>query len=462
MKLKVFLLFIIAAFFITGCTPGVALEDLLQPPKLSDEQLELYTALMNSKSGGLTLKYPKSGEYRSAFVVEDFDDEPTEEAIVFYEAAGIGTEKTLWLGFLDRSESGDWESVYDLSIKGTDIERISFVTLGDDSGRNILINYSLNQTEKAFLLVRYNESVPYKLLEGSFSYMCVGEFFGMEENELLVIKNDYTLETSTVTFYKWNEGRIVSTGSCSLDPSAGEYLSITEGKLSDTVNALFINHRKYGNKDYYGTDVIYHYMGKPVNLVLQNSDNMEKVQRRSNTLSELANPRDINGDGYIEVCSSNSEFPGYNTLASADKLRPVIWRTLRYATFEELYYSYFSERNDFVFILPNRWKSNVTAVLSLDGRKVTFYEATQSVIDVEKELLTIATVNSGEEPPSGKGWELYERQSDKGLDYYIRTPKPDDPMTLTADEFAYGFKILSDIDNNALKTYTGIEGGVMR
>ena len=64
--------------FLSGCnvwTGGV--DTLLSPPKLSKQQQEIYQALTNSIDTKISLKYPKSGDYLSAFIVANFDDEPT-------------------------------------------------------------------------------------------------------------------------------------------------------------------------------------------------------------------------------------------------------------------------------------------------------------------------------------------------------------------------------------------------
>ena len=74
-----------AAVLLTGCDMGTSVEPYLKPPKLSEQHEQIYNALINTEGSKINLKYPKSGSYLSAFVVSDIDDEPTEEAIVFYE-----------------------------------------------------------------------------------------------------------------------------------------------------------------------------------------------------------------------------------------------------------------------------------------------------------------------------------------------------------------------------------------
>ncbi|MDE7225959.1 MAG: hypothetical protein K2N49_03750, partial [Ruminococcus sp.] len=60
-------------FPLTGCTFGANIDMLMTPPKLSIEQEQIYSALTDAAGESVSLKYPKSGKYLSAFIVEDID-----------------------------------------------------------------------------------------------------------------------------------------------------------------------------------------------------------------------------------------------------------------------------------------------------------------------------------------------------------------------------------------------------
>ena len=66
----------------TSCTLSTDVENLLKPPKLSEEQEQIYQALIASEGSKISLKYPRTGNYLSAFIVENIDNEPSNEAIV--------------------------------------------------------------------------------------------------------------------------------------------------------------------------------------------------------------------------------------------------------------------------------------------------------------------------------------------------------------------------------------------
>lgn len=84
MKRKILTLALSTALVLSGCSYGqTGIESLLKPPKLSDQQNEIYTALQASIGKNITLKYPRTGDFTSAFLIANIDEESTQEAIVF-------------------------------------------------------------------------------------------------------------------------------------------------------------------------------------------------------------------------------------------------------------------------------------------------------------------------------------------------------------------------------------------
>lgn len=94
-----------ASVLLTGCTFGTSIDNLLAPPKQSIEQEQIYSALTDAAGSGIRLKYPRSGKYLSAFIIEDIDSDGTDEAVVFYERNGLGVdERTLRINVLDQDD----------------------------------------------------------------------------------------------------------------------------------------------------------------------------------------------------------------------------------------------------------------------------------------------------------------------------------------------------------------------
>ena len=158
----VFLLEILTTLFLGGCGFSAGIDTMMKPPKLNVEQEQIYSALTERIGSKVSLKYPKSGDYLSAFIISDIDEEPTNEAIVFYERTGLTTtdEPSLRINILDQRKNG-WESVYDYAVAdGSEIEKVMISKLGSSDKFNIIVGYStINQSEKKVGVYQYEDGV---------------------------------------------------------------------------------------------------------------------------------------------------------------------------------------------------------------------------------------------------------------------------------------------------------------
>ena len=153
---KILLLPFMAAA-LTGCTFGASIDTLMSPPKLGLEQEQIYTKLTDSLgTTNISLKYPKSGKYLSAFIIEDIDDDGGNEAIVFYERNNhAADENPLRISILD-NYGGEWNSVVDDVVVGSEIEKVIISKLGSNERVNIIIGTSLiNRSEKNVSIYTY-------------------------------------------------------------------------------------------------------------------------------------------------------------------------------------------------------------------------------------------------------------------------------------------------------------------
>jgi len=418
------LILLMITLLLSGCAFG-AIEDMLSPPRLTDEQQAIYTALADSKGSGFKLKYPRTGEHRSAFVIYGDNNDA---AIVFYEVSGINVERSLFMNFLYKNNDDNWESMYEIPIRGVDIESVSFTSFGEDEEDAILLSYSVGQSEKKCMVITHADRRPTRQFDDIYTFLQVDYFFGRDYRELLVIKNDRSGPSAIVAFYTFREGQLFRSARSELDPGAGEYLGITQGNVAADTPAVFINHRKYDSSDSFGTDILLYQGRRLVNPVVLSSVNSERVLRRTGLITELANPRDIDGDGIILLAASTGEFLGYEHLPPQEKLRPVVWRALIDDSFVDRYHSLYSERFDFVFMLPGRWLNTVTAAVNLEENTVSFFSAGLPIEEVSELILRITATADKE-----------------GFIYDFETPNPENPLTLTDEEFENAFRILSRI-----------------
>lgn len=139
---------------LSGCSTSLSVDGVLAPPKLSNQQNRIYSALEAQVGKNITLKYPKSGDYRSAFVLADIDSDNEDEALVFYEPNTVTPNSSnLRVNVLDRNSEGEWFSTCDIVGEGVEVDKISFADLGYQGKRSIIIGYSSTGTSEKYMVI---------------------------------------------------------------------------------------------------------------------------------------------------------------------------------------------------------------------------------------------------------------------------------------------------------------------
>lgn len=350
-----------------GCSMSVSVETLLSPPTLSEEQEEIYRELEKSVGRNIKLKYPRGGNYRSAFVVRDIDDDGGDEAMVFYESSDIRSgDSALRLKFLDK-RNGKWEAAFDLACPGNEIDSVAFENLGgDEYGLRIILSYTLlNQTEKAVSVLKYVDGAPIELLSSTCSCLEVMDMNRDGQNELVIVTSNKEQKTAAALMYAEDGESMRLISSASLRGGASEYLRVTKGDVNPDTPALFFDYSMGGGQS--GTDVVYCYG----NGLFSPTNNADKISRRVNDYTAEVYSFDINGDDIIEI-PATVPLPGYENDQTNAKLCAVRWYNVKNDSFVESAYGYYSGKFGYSLMFPERWIGNVTAVVDHNSNSVFF------------------------------------------------------------------------------------------
>ncbi len=450
----------VGQLFMSGCSLNFSAETLLAPPKLSDEQTEIYNALTAS-AGRVDLRYPRTGEYRSAFVMHNLDSELSDEAIVFYEsktiaadgAAVTGSVSNLRINFLDRDSDGKWISVYELPADGTEIESVSFSSLGGGKER-ILISYSgLSSGDKTLSVIDYTDGIATSLARLTYSSLMVSEFTEEGKEQLLCFTRDKANSTATFrAFHCTEDGAFEQLyNTVQLSHEISEYDSINTGSclLMDKKSAcVAIDYLK--SDSLYGTDVVYFNGTEFVtaeNFVRDHND--ISYTRRTNTYTPVMHSQDIDGDGIMDIPVS-TVMPGYENLTYPEQLNAFSWYSQKSTGIELAAYTFVDPNRNYVLLFPGRWIGMVTATLNPSENSVTFWkvedDAKKSVTEgLSFPLLTIRTIQAGttstEENRSNAlidGYWLFHEDDEKLI--FVKNIMYEG-LSLTADELAASLSV---------------------
>ncbi len=423
--------------FMAGCSFGGSVDSLLSPPKLSEEQNAVYDALIRSAGKDIRLKYPRSGEYRSAFVFANIDSEPDREAIVFYEKTGE-TEGggNVRINIIDR-RGGKWTSVYDHAGAGTGIDRILFSELGGSGRQSVIIGYTLLSGERSVQVYDYEDGLLTSKYSDTYSTMFTADLERDGKNELILIRpgNQMKKASASLVSIDPESGEALETSGVALDESATEFVSVAAGYVGKETPAVFIDGLSGGQLT---TEIIYSVDGQLRNpLYLGESGLIEKTRRPAGYTCT-----DIDLDGVIEI-PTLSLFPGYSEDSSGTKLYSADWNIFDNYSITKKYSSFYNIGEGYCFILPSRWDGVVTAKRDSATGEVVFCKFRTDLLNSTVELLRIA-VASEEETGALLEEGYMVLKSNNKTNYLVKCPDiEDEPLVLTGTEISNSLYLMA-------------------
>lgn len=423
--------------FMAGCSFGGSVDSLLSPPKLSEEQNAVYDALIRSAGKDIRLKYPRSGEYRSAFVFANIDSEPDREAIVFYEKTGE-TEGggNVRINIIDR-RGGKWTSVYDHAGAGTGIDRIFFSELGGSGRQSVIIGYTLLSGERSVQVYDYEDGLLTSKYSDTYSTMFTADLERDGKNELILIRpgNQMKKASASLVSIDPESGEALETSGVALDESATEFVSVAAGYVGKETPAVFIDGLSGGQLT---TEIIYSVDGQLRNpLYLGESGLIEKTRRPAGYTCT-----DIDLDGVIEI-PTLSLFPGYSEDSSGTKLYSADWNIFDNYSITKKYSSFYNIGEGYCFILPSRWDGVVTAKRDSATGEVVFCKFRTDLLNSTVELLRIA-VASEEETGALLEEGYMVLKSNNKTNYLVKCPDiEDEPLVLTGTEISNSLYLMA-------------------
>lgn len=445
---KLTALAMVLPLILSGCMAfDTSMEGLLAAPKLTSTQSEIYNAMLLSLGGEAELVYPRNGTHRSAITLADLDDEESEEAIVFYrEKPPVGqiannnnNQGGIRVGFLDKQED-KWVTVIDLPVDGADIDSLEFYTF--DSTVTIGISCSvLSQTEKMLKLMQYSGGSINTLFSGYYSFMEITDLDGDGAEELFYVNYDSLVGYNSAKIWglsKESEGTrtLAEISTLPLNTDITAVQKITVQDISQNQKYVYLDY--FSGDNTYGTQLLYIYR----NLLSSPPVSFETKQdltfsKRVNQYTPLLNSEDVDGDGQVEIPTTES-IMGYETSEAADRLYFVRWfgisRDYEYDRTEEMiipmerkYLSYCDVSNEYIFYIPVRWQGLITA--EKEGNIITFYK-----YDKTEKLLSLCLSKEG--IPKGEHWRRF---GSVGSNLYVNQPTEGgtiskNSMALTQDE----------------------------
>ena len=379
---------------LTGCN-GVSLDgflkpgidDLLHPPKLTAEQTEISQALEAAVGSGRAekLKYPQRGDYLSAFVMYDLDQDGQEEALVFYDDPN-NMEYQTQICILDNDGTG-WKALQTYPGNGNEVDQIQFVSISGQGGCDILIGWQQTNRElKTVNLYNFQNGQMKSLFSNTYSELLVTQLTGGRYSDLLLLEASASAKPVDAKLASLipEEGIVDIIGEeYRLTNAFTSYTEVKYGLLSDRTSAVFVDGQIGG--DMYCTDVLYYDKEKKQltsHLLYDVDDYSEKTIRALEITC-----RDIDGDGIMEV-PMPEPLPGYEE-NQEDSIYLINFSCLDSNGISRLTPVAVNLEAKYMLKFPLTWRDKVTVTQEDKSNEWRFWVYNGSISQLRDELLRI-------------------------------------------------------------------------
>ncbi|MBQ5332016.1 MAG: hypothetical protein J6K92_01955 [Oscillospiraceae bacterium] len=411
-----------------GCAVDSSIDSLLSPPMISEEQQEIYSALIEAAGEDISLVYPRSGAYRSAFVFPDLDMDGEKEAVVFYGSLN-GKDSSVRVNILDKID-GKWRSVYDHAGGGTTVEQVFFTDLGGTGRLRMAIGYGyMTPTEKTLKIYCLDDGVLETEYTGSYYKTLTLDLDNNGGQDIVMVNcnNENHFASLSLVTDRGEGAECVST--VDMDPATVDIPSVIGGYIGNGTPAVFADGLLgSGNLS---TEIIY-----CVNGELRNPARIDGSELPVRTVRPTGlYSRDIDGDGIIEI-PEREAFPGYKDRQDAQYI--TNWNVFENYSMVKKYSSLTDPYSGYAFMIPVRWEGRVTVKNDGTTGEKVFYKYNGSLAESRLELMRIMVCSKED----SEKYLLLGYTAVAGTDnavYMVRFGDTEDNLLLTTAEVSNNF-----------------------
>lgn len=436
------LLAVLLAVFcwLTGCSV-IEPQGLMQPPRPTSDKQHIYAALREVvDSWNFTLKYPRTGEYRSAIILHDLTGDGEDEAIVFYQEDG-GVITVVFL----RRNGGGWEPFSTDRSSATQIDRVEFADLDGDGAPEVLIGWGNAVTSQSELNVYAYEAEPgeMKRMGGQetrpfFTYneLVLEDFDGDGSTEIFTASLGTAEVPANAKLFGISRDRKFEVySSVDLDRDVSQYNHVSVGTLNGKVMGVLLDGTTSSAQVV--TELVY----------WDESEQVLKAPFENDSGNQTSNPTARRAPVYSECVQGKLRFPilelmpGYPPDEEAASAYLTHWYSYEPSggiQYEATEYLHLTDR--YRLTLPQSWLGHVTIQADLEQHSITVYEWEQGLSDAgqtgsrKDALLRLWAISKSE-------WNALEHDGsvflllESGSTVYVASfPNPGNPLALTQEQ----------------------------
>ena len=154
---SILMILVLCLSLMSGCSLSIkSPEKLMAPPKLTGDYQHLQDAFLKTENGDVEFVAPVSGKYKSAFIIDDFNFDGLDDAIVFYTSKD--DSKTVNIGVFRQTDDSNWEYVKKVTGAGNSVDSVIIEDLNGDKIKEITVGWNIFTLNRQFTVYQFGSA----------------------------------------------------------------------------------------------------------------------------------------------------------------------------------------------------------------------------------------------------------------------------------------------------------------
>ena len=433
-----------AAVVLSGCSfVGLDAQTLMKAPKPTGEnEADIQSLLEKTAGSQFTLKYPVSGDYRSAILKYDLTGDGTGEAIAFYSKSSDSDGTSII--FMQKTDS--WKVIGAFTNQSAQVDRVCFGDLDGDGNDDVVVGWgsSLNNNASICAYFCHDGKITEQKLSQNYTDLEVMDFTGDGRSEIFTANVTEGDQPAEARLIRVSGSDFEVLGSAPLDTGVTRYASVKTGLVNETQKGVVLDGVK--TSGLMVTELLYWDAQQKALLSPFYDESTKTVKSTARTTSVVS--KDINGDTIIEI-PVVSLMPGYSdgTADEADYLTSWHRYDTQDKTFVRVMSMVMNYADGYVFSIPDMWRGKITTKMDPATRSFTFYQWMQSPQEnsgvLGPQLLRVEVFTKKEWNAGGTSGYFKLAEKDN-LIFAATLPSTENSLSLTAAEVKEAFQLIED------------------
>lgn len=390
-------------FMLSGCAFGnIETDKLMSPPKPTGEMAEIVSAIEEVSGNKINFKYPQNGDYRSAIIMQDIDNDGEDEAIAMYQVAD--EESIMHVAIIDKV-NGKYVNSGDFKYKASDVDKVCFGDIDGDGQKKVFVGFSsYNNSGKTIAMCYKGTEYVTQELEETYSDFIVADFDGDNRDELLTLtlsRTDSNAESEDKTSDREANAKLIRCEKDSLsqrflykfevmdkapmDSNALRYVNTLFGQIDANQRGAVVDSMVSGNV--VATEIVY-WDNREERLVTP-LYNMQTHKSQLFYRESLILSADVNEDGIIEIPSVDS----YQYMSYKNEAYIVSWIVYNTKTAQTISVREYINNDPDAYIMgiPDKWVD-----LEYQGYKILVkYDENSRTMTVAEKIRADSGITAG-------------------------------------------------------------------